>query len=113
MVGSFYSESTMTHKTIAVNYTMATNIKSEGSNDLRNLLAWGRNDNTPLSQNTVPAFADIHDFDGDGLTNDLVLSFVSSPIKIVENKNVLVETFLSLAGEDPKDPYILKEIRIH
>lgn len=93
--------------TLRINYDVTTLVTASGVFNARDMVAWGKlNGNyssTPSS--SIPGFVDKHDFNGNKVYTDTVLSVKDNIFSIGENRNVLVETFLTVAGEDPKAPY--------
>ena len=95
-------------RTLRVNFNIGTSVRASTSYNIRDLIAFGSSTDSHIAVNsgTVDAYVDAHDFTGTGNTTGTVLSFRTNPLQMVENRNVLVETFLALQGEDPKGAYV-------
>lgn len=101
----FYFDGDKT-RSLKFKYDISTNVKLVGNYDGRELVAWGNSTMTPLTFSEYVFFTDIYDFNDNNDITDEVFSFAPKTIKVVENKNMLVETFLSISGEKAKDPYV-------
>ena len=95
-------------KTLQLDYMILTSVKTVGYFDMRDLIGWGKTGlvATPGVGAATPPRLDTYDFNGNGITDEYMLTTSSKGLAIIENKNVLVETFLSLQGEDAKAPYV-------
>ncbi|EAF7125111.1 bacterial Ig-like domain-containing protein [Listeria monocytogenes] len=75
------------------------------SMDIQNVLAWGGPDVT--SYTTTNCFSDVGlDVNKNGKDNENLLSANSSTLSVSKQDTVAVETFLSVAGEGAKSPYV-------
>ncbi|EAD0296537.1 cell surface protein, partial [Listeria monocytogenes] len=73
--------------------------------DIQNVLAWGGPNVT--SYNTTNAFSDVGlDVNQNGKDNESLLSTTTSTLSVSKQDTVAVETFLSVAGEGAKSPYV-------
>ncbi|MFV0395121.1 MAG: beta strand repeat-containing protein [Coprobacillaceae bacterium] len=95
------------YKSISFSYDVVSEPKANGKITTQDLIAFGREGYSALSSTgsaTAP-IVDIHDFNNNGDTDEYILTTALKSINILENANVLVETFLSIAGENSK-PYV-------
>ncbi|MCU85214.1 cell surface protein, partial [Listeria monocytogenes] len=75
------------------------------SMDVQNVLAWGGPNVT--SYGTVNGFSDVGlDVNKNGKDNESLLSTNTSTLSVSKQDTVAVETFLSVAGEGAKSPYV-------
>lgn len=92
---------------ITVNYEFMTDISiaSTVNTNGNQLIAWGASNITSSLLSYAP-HNDANDagidFDGDGISNEILPSVASSPFVINANKNVLIKTYLAVQGESPK-----------
>ncbi|EIP1891967.1 bacterial Ig-like domain-containing protein [Listeria monocytogenes] len=75
------------------------------SMDAKDIIAWGGKD--VASAVSYNSFQDEGiDINQNGVTSEYLLSVQASPLNISKQDTVVVETFLSLAGEGAKDAYV-------
>ncbi|MDQ0360191.1 immunoglobulin-like domain-containing protein [Breznakia pachnodae] len=107
VIGSYFGEDRKS-KTITFSYNVNTDVKAQGNFNAREMIGLGNPDIKAVPDTggaTFPA-TDIYDLNGNSDETDLILTTAHKQFTLVENKSVLVETFLSLSGEEPKDPYV-------
>ncbi|MDQ0359768.1 immunoglobulin-like domain-containing protein [Breznakia pachnodae] len=105
-----YFGSSLSSTTLTVSYDVVTEQKLVGEYNAQDMIAWGDPNTTAVSTYPLKAYTDIYDMDNDGSTSDTLLGVYNNIIKVSENKNVLVDTYLNLEGEEPKDPYVEGDI---
>ncbi|MFV0498494.1 MAG: immunoglobulin-like domain-containing protein [Bacilli bacterium] len=94
-------------KYLKISLPISTDIKLTGSYNNRDFIAFGaKGFNFAHDSINQKSLVDYIDFDGDKNTNERINSVMSSGFVVLENKNVLVETFLALEGEEPKGSYV-------
>ncbi|MDF9825691.1 hypothetical protein M2475_002109, partial [Breznakia sp. PF5-3] len=107
VLGLYLDENISINRTFNVSYTVGTDgTMAGGSMNARDLVSWGKDGYAPVSDGQTPGYVDAYDFNGNNNYTEQLLSFKDLPFTIAENKNVLVETFLSFAGQEPSAPYI-------
>lgn len=75
------------------------------SMDAQDVIAWGGPD--VASAVSYNSFDDMGiDINQNGVTDEKLLSVQASPLNVSKQDTVVVQTFLSLAGEGAKDPYV-------
>ena len=106
-VGYFFGAE-QKEKRISYSFNMHTNIKTKGNYNARDIIGIGKSyieAVVNVGAANAPA-KDVHDLNGNKNTTELMLTTLSKELTINENKSVLVETFLSLKDQPPKDPYV-------
>ncbi|MFV0394712.1 MAG: hypothetical protein ACK5LC_09995 [Coprobacillaceae bacterium] len=103
IIGNYFGRNKKVRK-LYINCPIATEMKIAGTFYIRDLIAWGHPDVSKYEGSLW--LVDTLDFNGNGDETELLLSVPVSDLKIAEFKNVLVETFLTLSGEEPKAPYV-------
>ncbi len=101
-IGTSYDESksTVVVKELKYKYDVTTDIRLSGSYNMTDLIAFGSADNLEVTMSYYQnPFEDTNNIDNNDTTTRL-MTVSPKPLIVQENKNVLVETFLTLAGED-------------
>ncbi|MDQ0361789.1 SdrD B-like domain-containing protein [Breznakia pachnodae] len=87
-----------------IQYNISTNITYTDSYNGQDLVAWGK-DGYANAGTSGTYIIDTYDFNGNDNLVETLFSFNKTTFEVQKNEKVLIDTYLTLKGEEPKEPY--------
>ncbi|MFV0394277.1 MAG: SdrD B-like domain-containing protein, partial [Coprobacillaceae bacterium] len=102
----YYLDEAASSRYITVQYDISTDVTYVDNYTGVELAAWGQTGYQAVLGDGLGPVLDIYDFNNNGNTSETLFSFSKNLFEVIKNENVLIQTYLTLEGEEPKDPYV-------